>query len=478
MLLNLTRRLFLSLPLSEDQRRAVLYRLFELTGDRYKGLPSYQHYARQVKWRSAPLPADLLDHRAEVLNSAVAVPNQGSISSGDHRQGARPARTVVMISHDQGGGTEQHVNDMIFRLGREGWRTLLLQRHNSDHVRVIWRTVDADRPMFYRWPTDVAAMTEDFRRLGVVLLHLHHTIDLPQDFASRFVGVANELGVPFDVTLHDYFSVCPRFTMYDEGVQGYCGEPTDVRKCTACVKHHDSAVGANVDVRAWRACFGDLLNRARRVYAPDADVAERMNRYFPGCKFAVRPHPEDHAFHQTAKPYGRAGPLKVVVIGAIGPHKGSHVIAACATDAIHRRLPIEFHIVGFTDIDPALSRLKNVHITGAFRPSELTARLAAGGYHIAFLPAVWPETYSYALSDCWKHGLFTVGFDIGAIGSRLRAAPALGAVLPYEWYLRPEKVNDAILATAPNPLEAERVHAALSRYTDISREYYQMDFAT
>jgi len=39
-------------------------------------------------------------------------------------------------------------------------------------------------------------------------------------------------------------------------------------------------------------------------------------------------------------------------------------------------------------------------------------------------------------------------------------------------------VNDAILATAPNPLEAERVHAALSRYTDISREYYQMDFAT
>jgi len=475
MLLNIARHLFFSLPLSQKQREAVLHWLFRMTGERFKDLPSYQHYARQSKWQLASLPADVVADRDRIMMAAGVTLTDERPTPDGRRHAAQPAKTIVMISHDLGGGTEQHVDDMISRLGREGWRILLLQRHNVDHVRVIWRGAGGDRPMFYRWPADVAALTRDFRRWGVVLLHLHHTIDLPKDFAAHLVGIARDLGVAFDVTLHDYFSICPRFTLFDEAVRGYCGEPVDVRKCEACVKYHGSAAGTNIDVRAWRDCFGDLLARARRVYVPDADVSRRMRRYFPDRAFVVMPHPEDHSFQGVARPHLRTGPLKVVAIGAIGPHKGSQVLAECAADALQRRLPIEFHIVGHTDIDRTLERLRNVFISGPFRPPELTARLAAGGFHMAFLPAVWPETYSYALSDCWKNGLFTVGFDIGAIGSRLRAAPALGTVLPYEWYLAPQKVNDALLALTPPVVEVEQVRAALSEYKNITREYYRFE---
>jgi hypothetical protein len=93
---------------------------------------------------------------------------------------------------------------------------------------------------------------------------------------------------------------------------------------------------------------------------------------------------------------------------------------------------------------------------------------------MAFLPAVWPETYSYALSECWRHGLYTVGLDIGAIASRLRAAPGLGAVLPYEWYLTPGRINDALLEITPPGLQADAVHAALAAYANVTRDYYRL----
>ena len=478
MLFAVARYLFLTLPLSEQQRQHIVHCLFRMTGDRFQSLPSYQHYLRLSQWQRAPLPDDVALHRDGILKSARVADHGDSAVAGIPRVAAKATKTMLMVSHDLGGGTQQHVDDMISRLEIEGWRILLLQRHNNDHIRVIWRSGGCPQTMYYRWPDDASALTQDFQRWGICLFHLHHVIDLPEAFAAYVVAAAKKANVPFDVTIHDYFSICPRFTLFDNAVRGYCGEPTDARKCTACVKHHGSAIGNDVDVPAWRAKSMELLTSARRVYVPDDDVADRLHRYFPDVTFSVVPHPENFTFQSVANPRRKSGPLKVVTIGGIGPHKGSHVVAECARDALQRSLPIEYHIVGYTDIDRALRRLRNVFITGAFPLSELSTKLANGGFHMAFLPAVWPETYSYVLSECWRHGLFTVGFDLGAIGARLRAAPALGRILPYEWYLRPQMVNDALLTMTPPVLEAGQVYAALREYKSVTHEYYQLEEST
>jgi len=148
------------------------------------------------------------------------------------------------------------------------------------------------------------------------------------------------------------------------------------------------------------------------------------------------------------------------------------VLEACARDALTRNLPLEFHIIGFTDIDHRLSRLSNVKISGRFDPGELPVRLKTGGYHLAFLPAVWPETFNYTLTECWQHGLYTVGLDIGAIASRIKAAPNLGKILPLEWYLKPEKLNGALLALDIPRLEEAEVRAQAKEYPNFTQDYY------
>ncbi len=456
LLLSCARGAFAALPLSPEQREQIKEMIFRLTGDRLKHLPSYQLYKRNLEWRRTIVAGNLQASRREILAEGF---------------GSGAGRAMLMVSHTLGGGTQQHVDDISARLRNEGWRIFNLERHNENHLRLTFK--GAANPLFFRWPDDWQALAEALRLLKIEHLHLHHTVDLPEDFLPRFYDIARFLNVAYDFTVHDYFSICPRFTLYDEAVRGYCGEPEDVRKCIACVKRFGSHVGRDIDVGNWREKYGYMLAQARKVFVPDADIAIRLQRYFPQTVFNVMPHPEKHFFTPlSAKRIG--GPLKVVIIGGIAPHKGSHVIYDCAEDALKRGLPIEFHLVGYSDIDHKLGRLKNVRISGHFNLGELPGLLAAGGYHLAFLPSIWPETYNYVLSECWRFGLFTLGMDIGAIASRIKAAPGLGAVLPLEWYLYPGKINDALLAQDIATLKEKTVFAQLTDYQSMTTEYYQL----
>jgi glycosyltransferase involved in cell wall biosynthesis len=467
LLLSLAKKILRRLPLTDSQRLQLVSYVFDLTGDKLAFLPSYQLYLRNRKWLRAPIPANLAAARAEMIAQYFQTP--------DFQTPA--AKTMVMISHSLGGGTQQHLDDMISRLEAEGWRIFLLQRHNHEHLRLMVAGYKQGGPLFYRWAEDVDALAQDFLTLGVTHLHLHHTVDFPTDFLVHFRAMIAQTQIPFDYTVHDYFSICPRFTLFDEAVRGYCGEPSDVRKCSACVKTFGSAVGKEQDVAKWREDYGALLQEARQVFVPDTDVAMRLTRYFPEVGFTVHPHLETKPFlaHSVAAIRAAGEPLRVAVIGGIAPHKGSKVLWDCAEDALKRNLPLEFTLIGYSDIDHKLKGLKNVTVTGHFQAESLTKMLQDGQYHLAFLPSVIPETYNYVLSECWRHGLYVVGFAIGAIASRIHAAPDCGAVLPLEWYVQPEKINAALLNLTILPVDGEKRQPSFASYPSLTRDYYGLE---
>lgn len=475
--LHLAKRIFLALPISDTQRKQLVFLVFRVTGDRLSFLPSYAMYRREALWNNAPVPANLSAYRAKVLAqyTHINTPTEQGEAAGAVGESAARGKvppTIVMISHTLGGGTDQHVQDISARLRGEGWRVLQLERHNKGHLRLFENPQGKSDPFFFGWPQEIPALTETLGALGVEHLHLHHTVDLPTDFLDLFPQIVQGLGVPYDFTVHDYFAICPRFTLYDDAVRSYCGEPSDARKCTACVARFGSHIGKEVDVVSWRKDYAQLLMSARKVFVPDSDISIRLQHYLPEREFVVHPHPEVKSFTPLAVPRKAGEKLKVVTIGGIAPHKGSNVIYECAQDALARKLPLEFHLVGYSDIDHKLKALSNVRVTGHFQLHELPKKLKEGGYHLAYLPAVWPETYNYVLSECWRHGLYTVGLDIGAIASRIRAFPTLGKVLPLEWYLTPAKLNDALLTMEIPKISQAAVAASQHEYPTFTRDYY------
>lgn len=253
----------------------------------------------------------------------------------------------------------------------------------------------------------------------------------------------------------------------DTGI--HCVEP-DANGCTACVARNGSPAGHDVDVALWRARSARLLEGARRVFVPSDDAATRLGRYFDDVAWRVRPHREEPWAGRSLAAERHGGATRVAVVGAIGYHKGSQILLACARDAAERKLPLTFAVIGFSDCNDELLDTGRVEISGAYEEDDLASLIEQARCQIAFLPAVWPETYSYTLSHVVRSQLHPVVFDLGAPADRVRAM-GFGDVWPLD--LAPGAINDRLLALEPADFPRDRVEAAhQANWTSCLKDYY------
>ena len=88
---------------------------------------------------------------------------------------------------------------------------------------------------------------------------------------------------------------------------------------------------------------------------------------------------------------------------------------------------------------------------------------------MALLLSVFPETFSYALSEVLQAGLTPVAYDFGAIGERMRAL-GVGVTVPLG--APPEQLVAAIRAAARAPATVP-VEALYGQYSGLMAKYYQ-----
>jgi histidinol-phosphate phosphatase family protein len=301
-------------------------------------------------------------------------------------------------------------------------------------------------------PTLVAGL----RALRVAHVHLHSTGAGGADGAVWIESIAHDLGVPLDVTAHDYAAICPRHHLEDESGR-YCGEP-DEEGCRRCLSERGSRYGA-VDIANWRREWHGVFAAADRVVCPVEDVRRRFEARWSELRYEVRAHPEpaDASVDTLASDSGRGtASLTVLVPGSIGLQKGFRVVCAAAEEARRNARPIRFVVVGHTTDDAAAARA-GIRVTGPYERAEADARLAAEatGSCLALLPSVSPETWGATLSSAWRVGLHPVVFDLGAYAERVRARGE-GTVLPLELADTPAALNEALLDLAASGVARRR----------------------
>ena len=77
-------------------------------------------------------------------------------------------------------------------------------------------------------------------------------------------------------------------------------------------------------------------------------------------------------------------------------------------------------MVGYTCDDAAYAALSNVKILGAYKPEQLAGLLADSGCTGALFLSIWPETFSFTLSEAWRAGLVPVVTNLGAQAERVK----------------------------------------------------------
>ncbi|MBA4010696.1 MAG: glycosyltransferase [Phenylobacterium sp.] len=384
---------------------------------------------------------------------------------------SRPRGAVLFITHNWGGGAERHVQDMCRLTAQAGAMPLIGRPSPSDPEAIVLEVFgNAEFPnlptLHAGGPLGLAAA--HLGALGVSHVHVHSLAGYSDQVSDFVASLPSEAGASYDVTLHDYMAVCPRITMIDRSSL-YCGEP-DLSACESCIAHAGSPFG-RPDVSEWRARHGRLLRKARKVFVPSEDAARRMSRYLPGLEFSVRPHPEvPPPNHRGVRP-ADGDRRRVALLGALWPHKGSMLLAEVVRAARAHDLPLDFVLVGYSDRDAELRSL-GVEVTGPYGEGDGARLLNEVNADIVWFASVWPETYSYTLSDAMAAGRMPVAFDFGAIADRIRQAE-FGHVMPIDLLLDP--VGVAVTLAGLRTPTSRGPEFTAAKYPDVFADYYELD---
>src|SRR4051812_1462882 len=288
---------------------------------------------------------------------------------------------ILFVTHAFGGGVQRHVGELAAALAG---RALPLLLHPMGEEHVTLRSFEADDPLalFLRKDREWADLVAMLSALGIERVHVHHV----HGFAPSILGLPRELGCDYDVTLHDYYPVCPNYHLTD-GKGSFCGGQAGCMRCLEA-----APAPWPMDIPTWRDTFAAFLRGAARCIAPSADCAARIGDHIPGLEVRVWPHPR-----QPAAPPPR--PVRVLVPGGISPEKGLDVLERCARDAQERRLPLHFRVVGFLARPLPVWPELPLSVSGEYPEGRLPELLAMERGDVAFFPAQCAETYSYTLTD-------------------------------------------------------------------------------
>jgi glycosyltransferase involved in cell wall biosynthesis len=163
------------------------------------------------------------------------------------------------------------------------------------------------------------------------------------------------------------------------------------------------------------------------VYAPSKDTAARIQAVLQVDGVVVRPHGRSARGPRLVRSAASVAP--VVVLGAIGDHKGYQKFVELVRYSAEVSLPLHFHVVGYTRDDAPFQGLRNVDVTGPYKRDELPALFDDAGAIVALFLSPWPETFCYALSEALDAGLYPITLDTGAFRERIETAQ-WGKVVP------------------------------------------------
>ncbi len=331
-----------------------------------------------------------------------------------YRQQKKPV--VLIITHALGGGTEKHIQQLRTMLQDKAaflvLRPALMPKDSGDFV-LEFENQEKKIQFIVNSNNSENFAFEFLKTFGISKIHVHHTIGIP----FNIVNLAKRLDVSFDFTIHDYFTICPQITLTNEKGD-YCEEPA-AAACNLCIAKRPTW-GA-VDITSWREKNRELVLKAEHVICPSNDVRLRMQKYIPDVKYFVVPHlvPKNTNIAFKIPKLGKNDPLRVAIIAALWPHKGSNLVLETAKMIKERNQNIELNLIGYFNKDQADQASQLLNITGEFCDEDLKKLIEQNNPHLIWFPARCPETFSFTLSEAIESGRPILCSALGALTERL-----------------------------------------------------------
>lgn len=337
----------------------------------------------------------------------------------------------LFIAHGLGGGVKKHLQELADYISADV-DCFFLTPGDGNFVELGPHCSEYDWSLFIDLSNGHQELLELLADLNVERAHLHHVMGVP----DAVLSLLDDLAVPLDITLHDYYFVNANPTLTDR--RGVFAEDAESRD-SLCAESYP--LPQQMQLSEWRSKHSALLLKADRIFSPSQCCKDIYLEYFPDLDITVAYHPEweiSHPYIQPVAPNIAADDkMKVLVIGAISREKGADVLERTATyrDPLNR---LEYHLLGYAYRPLAPEVIQH----GAYDDAKLAALITELDPHIIWFPVQWHETYSYTLSAAIRSGRPILATDLGCFAERLEGRP-LSFIKP--WRSSPIEWNDTLL---------------------------------
>ncbi len=258
------------------------------------------------------------------------------------------------------------------------------------------------------------------------LVHVHHWVRL----TCNLVELCWRHGIPAVVTLHDYYTSCPR-AFRRRADDEACRRSLSAASCSDCVPRYGYEPKSEIDagIELYADHFRAELSLAANVMVAVGSTADLLAQTtgVPRDRYTVLPlgyKPRFAGMPALSAP-STSSPLRFAFWGGVGRHKGVDVLLR-AFRLLNAARPgrSQLHILGGVEspqFEAELTKLA-VGLPVSFHGAFDAAKLHATAPHVGVFPSTCIETFGLVLDECFELQLPCITSDLGALPERAGGA--------------------------------------------------------
>lgn len=221
---------------------------------------------------------------------------------------------------DHIGGTQFHVKDLVEDLKKK--YNVFVAARDLEYLRLTM--YDEEKMLSFKFHIGAAdaypqihdmkvkkILRQIIEGFAISLIHVHHVYGLSFDIFE----IAKELNVPYMMTVHDYYYICPVIKL--NNCQGtICDTRREEALCAECLNKKRQIASHVNFIKKWRTVTAEALEGAEKVIFPSVEAKRIFGIYYPDNvqKYMVIEHGLDKTeFACTELPEDQLIPVSNIV---------------------------------------------------------------------------------------------------------------------------------------------------------------------
>ena len=379
------------------------------------------------------------------------------------------------------GGSSLHVKDIILRLTSSNYACFVICPNYDELSRIeIYLYTDKIKKLIYSIKTEQLIFgklkfTENtyrnlldklFNAFKFDIVHVHHFLFQTFDI----IDIAKKYNSYAIATLHDLYMLCPAINMVYKGK--YC-EKIKTDNCKKCFL--DKYEITDDVLENWRENCYQTLKKFDKIIVPSENTRKIYNAVYKDLQIDIIEHGVE-IYNVEYKEKKDKNAINIAFVGAMAVQKGSQVLEELIDINSKKDSNITIHLFGKTFENKLKEEKKNYIFHDEYKRGELSQLLINNNIDLVCMFTVWPETYSYTLSEVYMSHIPVLAFDIGAVADRLKK-DKLGWVIPVN--TSADKIFLKINQIMKDKKEYTKIQQNFKNYkykllTEMQDEYYNI----